>query len=52
MAQIRPIRYREFASIISKNMYNDFLYLVEFERKFGKIINYIVQFRYRYRVLI
>lgn len=38
MAQIRPIRYREFASIISKNIYNDFLYLLEFERKFGKIV--------------
>ena len=42
MAQIIPIRFREFASIISKNIYNDFLYLLEFDclylLKFGKII--------------
>ena len=43
MAQIRPIRCREFASIISKKyIYNDFLYLLEFDciylLKFGKII--------------
>ena len=43
MAQIIPIRCRELASIISKKyIYNDFLYLLEFDciylLKFGKII--------------